>query len=100
MLRRMSAKTFFEWQVFANLEPFEPERADARTGTIVMMLANVHRKKGSRAWTLAQCTPMFGDATAPKKTPKSWQQMQAMAAQLVAMNNMSIRQQTRRKRGS
>ena len=61
-----------------------------------MMLANVHRKKGTRAWTLAQSTPMFGDATAPKKTPKNWQQMQAIAIQMTAQSRTAAK----RKRGS
>jgi hypothetical protein len=89
-----------EWQVFGTLEPFSAERADARTGTIVMMLANVHRKKGSRPWTLAQCTPMFGDTEAPKKRAMSWQAMKTIGKAMTEESRVSHKKPKQRKRGS
>jgi hypothetical protein len=100
MLRRLTAKQFYEWQVFASLEPFAPEREDIRTGLLVMVQANAHRKKGTKAWTLAECTPMFGDSEAPKKKILDWKALKAFAIDMTAASRAKPSERIRRKRGT
>lgn len=88
-----------EWQAFELLEPFGPEREDFRTGAIVNVLMNANRnsKKRPQPFTLLECTPMFGDATRPTKSPMPWQKMKSLAQELTVASRQPSRG---RKRGS
>lgn len=96
MLRRMSARLFHEWKAYEELEPFEMERADLRAGSIVQILMNVNRKKGSKAYNLDEATLKFGDAPRGRRK-KDWREMKATAQFIVAANRS---EQPRRKRGT
>lgn len=78
MLRSMSWKQFLEWQTFETLEPFDETRADYRTAQIVTALANIYRKKGSRAKKLEDVVLLFGDSEKPKKA-QTWQEQKNIA---------------------
>jgi hypothetical protein len=85
MLRSMSGKQFLEWLAFSGLEPFGPERDDQRSGAIIQVLMNAHRntKKRSRPYTLADATPIFGDAKKPTRVA-DWRAMKAVAIMMTA----------------
>jgi hypothetical protein len=59
MLRGMTTRQFQEWRAYADLEPFDEERADLRAASIVAALVNGRRRKGQRAVTLQDCTLRF-----------------------------------------
>ena len=81
MLRGMSSKQFYEWQLFEELEPFGPERADQRAGVVSAAIHNAHRdrKKKRKPFTMLECSPTFGDTpvqkisgAAPGVIPEGW----------------------------
>lgn len=76
MLRGMSASQFQEWRAYADLEPFDEERADLRAASIVQAIYNVNRRKGSRPIALKDCALVFGPNTEPAK-PKTVEQQRA-----------------------
>lgn len=86
MLRKMPSSQFIDWEVFAELEPFDEERADLRTGSVVAAIVNVHRnaKRKPNPYTSLEMAPKFGDtpSVAPRKA--SWQGMKAMAQMIAA----------------
>jgi len=70
MLRQISIRQLNEWRAYADLEPFDEERADLRAASIVQALVNPHRRKGSPPVALKDCVLRFGDeeATTPVQT--------------------------------
>lgn len=72
MLRSMSAKQFREWQVYAQLEPFDNDREDELVGAVIQILANVNRSKERkyRPFTLDEATPSFGDRPSKAATKR------------------------------
>ena len=75
MLRGMSARQFQEWRAYADLEPFDEERADLRAGSIVQAFLNTHgRRRGQRPYQLKDCVLRFGVAD---ETPKTAEQARA-----------------------
>lgn len=54
---RMGADELREWMAFARLEPFGDLRADLRVGIVASTLANIHRKKGRRAFNAEDFMP-------------------------------------------
>jgi hypothetical protein len=80
----MSWTQFLEWQAFADVEPFGPERDDQRFGSISTTIANVFRGKGQRPYKLKDLTPLFGDSQATKEEP-NWKRMKQMGKMVVAM---------------
>lgn len=87
LLRKTSARQFFEWQYFAEVEPFtfnRELRADYRTASIVQMIANVNRGK-RKAYSLDEFLLKFDDAKPPTK--KSWKDMQKIAYMIAAAYN-------------
>lgn len=68
MLRGMTLRQFEEWRAYADLEPFDEQRADLRAASIVQTLYNLFgRKKGQRAVKLEDCVIRFGKGGAAKK---------------------------------
>jgi hypothetical protein len=87
LLRTISARQFFGWQHFAEVEPFtfnKELRADYRTASIVQMIANVNRGK-RKAYSLDEFLLKFDDAKPPAK--KTWQEMQKVAYMIAAAYN-------------
>lgn len=54
LLDTISSRELTEWQAYAQLEPFGEERADLRSATNTMVLANANRdpKKQARPYTI------------------------------------------------
>ena len=80
MLRSITAKQLQEWVTFARLEPFGEDREDARIGSVVQVLMNLHRnsKKTPRPYVLAESVLAGGDAfegDEPSGRAQSWQEM-------------------------
>ncbi len=79
MLRSVTAKQLGEWVEFAELEPFGEDREDARFGSVVQVLMNVHRHSGKRPrpFDLSDCVLVGGDAFEGEAAEKvqSWQEM-------------------------
>lgn len=69
--RGLTAKKFFEWEAYAQLEPFDERRADYRAASIVTMLANLHRGKDQKAYSLEDFVLKFSEqAPKRKQTPE------------------------------
>jgi len=73
MLRQITARQLQEWRVYADLEPFDEERADIRAASIVQAIFNSPRKKKDRV-TLKECMVTFGGSDAAALTQE--QQLQ------------------------
>lgn len=60
IFRELTAKEFFEWQAYAELEPFDEVRADLRAALIAQIIANtMGRAEGQDAYTLDDFTLKF-----------------------------------------
>ncbi len=82
MLDRMSITLFREWRAYFDLEPFGEERADYRAASIVAMLYNINRKRGTEAKPVRDFVLEFGDKAKPKR--KSWQELKAIGAAIAS----------------
>ena len=89
MLRSMTAMQLREWMEFAELEPFGEDREDARFGSVVQVLMNVHRssKHHPSPYTLANAVLAGGDAFEEEhlKT-QSWQEMKMIGMVAATMS--------------
>lgn len=65
MLKQISTRQLSEWRAYADLEPFDEERADLRAASIVQALLFCHRKKGAAVIPLNKLVLRFGDLAAP-----------------------------------
>lgn len=67
MLRSMTTRQFQEWRHYADLEPFDEERADARAAQVVAAILNTapNRRKGSRAVQIEECLLHYGTPPPP-----------------------------------
>lgn len=84
MLRSMTLQQFREWQLFAEIEPFDEERDDLRFGSVVQMIAEVNRnpKRRARPFKLDEARLRFGDSPAPKRQEQTWQQQKMLGYQM------------------
>jgi hypothetical protein len=84
MLREQSGKQFFEWQAYAELEPFSERRADYRTASIVKALWDIARdtKKHPSAFKLDDFVLNFEEAT--KKKPQTPEQQKSILMLITA----------------
>jgi hypothetical protein len=95
----MSVKHFEEWRVYADLEPFDEERADARAGQVVQAILNVNRGKGRPAIPLKDCVLRFDRAEPVPATPeKARAQVRATMHTLMAMQKAQAVAKVKRKR--
>jgi hypothetical protein len=89
MLRGMTTRQLTEWRAYADLEPFDEERADYRAASIVHAVRNAFRKKGAPPITLKECVVQFGaeadGAEKPKTVDQSRSQIKRTMDFLVAM---------------
>lgn len=106
MLRGMTARQFMEWRAYADLEPFDEERADLRTASIVQAVLNgsvlvaSHGKKPGRV-KLKDCVLRFGteaqDAAQPAE--KRREQIKGALMQMAQAQKLARAQRdARRKR--
>jgi hypothetical protein len=82
MLTEIGWNDLLEWVAFAELEPFDEERADARTAALRATIANVNRNPRRAAFTPADFMLYFGDST-PRKKKQTWQEQKAIG-QMIA----------------
>lgn len=66
--------------MFADLEPFDEEREDLRTASVVQMIAEVNRnpKRRHKPFTLEEARLRFGDTPALRRPVQTWQQQKAL----------------------
>lgn len=102
MLEQITWKQFLEWEAFAQLEPYDEERADIRAAQIVTTLANINRdrKKRRTAYKISDFLLRFGDSANEKRSThqKSWQQMKAISKTLAASFSSGVVTRRRKKR--
>lgn len=77
MLRDMTGPQLLEWRAYADLEPFDEERADLRAAQICAVLAEVNRDKKKRPepFTPKDFLFHFGRGQAREQT---WQEQKAL----------------------
>ncbi len=85
MLDEMSVTTFREWREYFDLEPFGEERADYRAASIVAMLYNINRRRGTPAKNTRDFVLRFGEKVEPRR--KTWQEMKAIGAMIAGAAN-------------
>jgi hypothetical protein len=89
MLRSITRRQFEEWKLYASLEPFDEERADLRTASVVQTLAEINRnpKRRKRAFTLEDARLHFGDSPARAETTplKTWQEQKMIGLTIATM---------------
>lgn len=81
LLARISSLQFMEWRAYADLEPFDEERADLRAAQICAILANVHRDKKKRPKPFQPKDFMFAFDRSPgavRQTPEQIKQTMFM----------------------
>jgi len=83
MLSEITNQEFIEWMTFADLEPFDEERDDARFASVRATLLNVNRKRGTPVVTPLECMMYFGDSEPPPKK-QTWQEQKAIC-QMISM---------------
>jgi predicted trehalose synthase len=70
MLAGMTAEQLQEWRAYGDLEPFDEERADSRSGHIVQTLINLQRGRGKPRVALEDCVLKFGKPHVVRTTPE------------------------------
>jgi len=55
----MDSRELAEWMAYYRIEPFGENRADYRAGVISSVLANINKKKGSKAFKPEDFVPQF-----------------------------------------
>lgn len=91
MLRKLTAKQFMEWEIYAELEPFDETRADYRTAHIVQMLYNINRGRNDKAATIDECLLRFELPERPPAKQTRADQIAIIKA-IVAANNAAYGQ--------
>ena len=88
MLASITARQFQEWRAYADLEPFDEERADYRAASIVQAVRNAFRGKRPPV-KLSDCVLPFEpkEVEAPDPAKAREQILQTMKA-LMAIHNV------------
>ena len=107
MLRSMSVKQLIRWEVYSEIEPWEEERQDYRTASIVASLWNLFgRRRGGKIHSVEDWVMKFGEAhrvdkkegvKGPARQPWRAQKMLAQAF-AEAMNASLKKKQPKKKR--
>jgi hypothetical protein len=66
MLRKLTAKQFRDWEIYASLEPFNELRQDYRIASLAVLHANLHRDPKTTPYTIEQFLLNF-EQKAPKQ---------------------------------
>ena len=80
MLARIDSHELTEWRVFYGLNPWGPERADLRAGTVASVIANCHST--DRTFKPSDFMPDFSE---PEPEPQSDEDIRDMAIRINAM---------------
>ena len=88
MLSSMTIREFNEWVLYAQVEPFEEQRADWRAAHIVSTLMNIFRKKGTPVIKISDMLLKFVSSWLPEaeKKPQTWQEQKAIGYQWYLMS--------------
>lgn len=92
----MTLKQLREWMVYEELEPFGNDREEYLIGSVIQLLANVHRGKERkhRPYSLDDSTPNFGDRPRMKKGTSDWRAIKEATREMTEEQRQSS---TRRK---
>lgn len=98
MLRRISYRTFVEWQAFVSLQPIGFRRTDWHFAMLMSLLANINRdtKKRFQPYEAKDFLPRFGPPEAPtrnKSAVENWDDW------ITAMGDAAMHQAISRRRG-
>lgn len=77
LLASIDSKELAEWMAYYQIQPFGEEIKDMRAGIIAEMLANIHRRRGSKEYSWRD---FFGHHRYRAQTPE--QQIKLMKAML------------------
>lgn len=104
MLRGITALQFAEWRTYADVEPWDEERADARAASVVAAVLNTRpgRRAGSRTWELEECLISYGSKGKPPAGPapaRTAAEARKLAAAVRRTMDAMIAQQAKRKAG-
>lgn len=81
---RVSPEEFWEWIAFYRYNPWGEERADLRSGNIAALMANIHRRPGSRAFRASDFI-FFGHGKSERQ--QSAKDMKATFAAFAKLHN-------------
>lgn len=84
MLRSLTAKQYAAWEHYAQLEPFDEERADYRAASIVQTLANINRPAKSKPYKLVDFLLQFEGSPKREKPKQTWAEQEAIFKLLAA----------------
>lgn len=72
MLREMPASEFRRWQILEGIEPFGVYGEWLRTGLLISLIANIHRKPGTFAYSAEDFMPetMRAKKVGPSQSPE------------------------------
>lgn len=90
MLRRISAKKFYRWEAFEEIEPFGGKRGDYHAALVSQTLANTRRDPKREAYTLRDFLLRFGEEeeiappTPKKQTSKDHERILDLFAKIAA----------------
>ena len=65
---KITSEEFNSWRAYDRVEPFGSRAEDRRIGTLIAVLVNIYRKKGSKALTWLDIFPEYKSTT--KKSPE------------------------------
>jgi hypothetical protein len=88
MLRGITARQFFEWEVYFAMDPFGQARDDIHRAMALQMLHNVNTKKEHQK-PVNDFLLRFGLEERPPRK-QTWQEQLAVARQFVEMYNASL----------
>ena len=86
MLSKISAKKFIRWVAFLNIDPQGERRADLRTGIIASTLANINKKKDTKAYDASDFMPSFKAYEIKAKQSKGGQTLEQMKSILLSIH--------------
>jgi hypothetical protein len=100
MLRGLTHRQFQEWRHYSDLEPFDEERADARSAQVVQAIYNVQRKRGAPPVNLEDCLLRFGpDPDRTAEPAKARAQVRGALGMLKAMQKAGKRAKASKRKG-
>ena len=76
-----------EWMEYSTINPFSETRGDLRMAIVACLIANIHRRKGARAFDVDDFMPKF--RTRPRR--QTAQQMEAVMMAFAAAQNASVK---------
>lgn len=79
----MTSAEFRDWQLYAMIEPFGSAQEDYRFGRLMAVIANLQRKRGSKALQAADFMPPYAKRS---KRFQTWQEQ----LQVVEMLNQAF----------